>query len=139
MAAGYSLIDIAATLNLLQVKRSDKNNKPIDGKWIRRQFGFYTRYNKDNPKQVEPHYEKYNGQNGFPRVLGENVYCIISDYFQDLNDGKNYSKRQISFAKKLTFEEDRKERHKIVIDDIKKAVPIHATVRIAAKRKKDNK
>ena len=82
MAAGYSLIDIAATLNLLQVKRSDKNNKPIDGKWIRRQFGFYTRYNKDNPKQVEPHYEKYNGQNGFPRVLGENVYCIISDYLQ---------------------------------------------------------
>ena len=31
------------------------------------------------------------------------------------------------------------ERHKIVINDIKKAVPIHTTVRIAAKRKKDNK
>ena len=139
MAAGYSLIDIAATLNLLQVKRSDKNNKPIDGKWIRRQFGFYTRYNKDNPKQVEPHYEKYNGKNSFPCVLGQKVYCIISDYFQDLNDGKNYSKRQISFAKQLTFEEDRMERRKIVINDIKKAVPIHATVRIAAKRKKDNK
>ena len=43
--------------------------------------------------------KKYNGQNGFPRVLGKNVYGIISDFFQDLNDGKNYSKRQISFAK----------------------------------------
>jgi hypothetical protein len=31
------------------------------------------------------------------------------------------------------------ERRKIVINGIKKAVPIHATVRIAAKRKKDNK
>lgn len=83
--------------------------------------------------------KKYNGKNGFPCVLGQNVYCIISDYFQDLNDGKNYSKRQISFSKKLTFEEDRMERHKIVINDIKKEVPIHATVRIAAKRKKNNK
>ena len=83
--------------------------------------------------------KKYNGQNGFPRILGKNVYCIISDYFQDLNDGKNYSKRQICFAKKLTFEEEKREPHKIVINDIKKAVPIHATVRIAAKRKKNNK
>lgn len=41
--------------------------------------------------------------------------------------------------KKLTFEEDRMEHHKIVINDIKKAVPIHRTVRLAAKRKKDNK
>lgn len=134
MSTGYKLTDIVAALNLLGIKRSSDNSKPIDSKWIRRQFGLYRRYDKDDPSIVLSPYEKYNGSNGFPPILGVEVYRVVARLLND-----DAFRRRLNAKEKCVYAKniiDGEVKFKPIVKDVNHNIPISHTVKIAKKRNK---
>ncbi len=126
---GYQLSTVADIMNTLGVRipSGSRKGELINTTWIRRKFGIYKRrvyykgYEYDGYYEGEIEYkdcfEKYNGANGFPLLLGDKVYAYVADLLSD----KAYRKKYDETKKIGLYDSNGKE---LIIEDIKEQLSL---------------
>lgn len=130
LALGYPLVTVAETMNTLGVRvpSGKSENEMITTTWIRRKFGLYKRkkYSKKDwiydsyTEDVVPYkdyFEKYNGDNGFPQILGNELYAYVKAILSDLKFRRRYEREY-----KIGIYSE--ENEKLLIKDIKNQVSL---------------
>lgn len=130
LVLGYPLSTVAETLNTMGVRvpSGKSKNETITTTWIRRKFGIYKRierpkdecvfddYTKDTLSYKE-YFEKYNGDNGFPQILGNELYAYVVAILDNMDYRRKYEK---DF--KIGIYSEQKDR--LLIKDIKNQAPL---------------
>lgn len=124
LVLGYPFSTVVRIMNDLGVRlpSGDNKGKPITTTWIKRKFGIYKRptsadglrydeYSEDS----RTYFEKYNGANGFPQIVGDDVYDYVAEMLKD----RKYRKEYIE-TKSIDLYNSKNE--KIIIKDIKKQI-----------------
>lgn len=125
LVLGYPFSTVVRIMNDLGVRIPSGYNKgkPITTTWIKRKFGIYKRptstdglrydeYSEDS----RTYFEKYNGANGFPQIVGDKVYDYVAEMLKDRKYRKEYNgTKSIGLC-------DSKNK-KVIIKNIKKQIP----------------
>ena len=112
----------------VRVPSGKSENEMITTTWIRRKFGLYKRkkYSKKDwiydsyTEDVVPYkdyFEKYNGDNGFPQILGDELYAYVKAILSDLKFRRRYEREY-----KIGIYSE--ENEKLLIKDIKNQVSL---------------